>query len=363
MTTVATYQLFYDSKYRNDGTNPAPVFYLSTPITLSNPNHRFTAMVKSVDIPFSFKSLTAPYNKLRVSYEEAPSPPFIFNITIPAGNYSISVLLSTFISLVNAGIIAGGATNPPSIGATYDKNTGKVTFTITKVSGFLATTVIFFWTGNDLLAEFFGFLDTTNTTLSYNPAGVPSYINNISPIHVNCSPISSLYIRSTTLTQPASSEEELTEFITSVSDILLKVPVMSPYNSWLYYQNSDVEIDLNNRLIDTIQFYVTALTYDSINFDGVHWKIHLQIKEVRDEWVDRAEEENQKATAELQRLENERTRMLRELEGLQGEMQNKLPSLQQVAITPEEQKEVDQKALENELMAEVEANREAEKMA
>ena len=363
MTTVAMFSLYFDSKYRNDGTNPAPVFNLSTPITLSNPNHRFVATVKSVDIPFSFKSLTAPYNTLVIDYDESPNPAFSFTITIPPGNYSISILLSTFLSLVNAGIVAGGAANPPAIGATYDKNTGKVTFTIAKVSGASATTVVFFWTGNDLLAEFFGFLDTANTTLSYNPAGVPSYINNISPIHVNCSPISSLYIRSTTLTQPSSSEEELTEFTTSVSDILLKVPVTSPYNSWLYYQNSDVEVMLNNRIIDTIQFYVTALTYDTINFDGVHWKIHLQIKEVRDEWVDRAEEENRKATAELQRLENERARMLRELEGLQGEMQTKLPSLQQVAVTPEEQKEADQKVLENELMAEVEANREAEKMA
>lgn len=366
MSVVNVYQGFFDSKYRSSGTNPSPVFNLSTPLNLSNPNHYFTASIKSVDIPFSFRAVAPPYNTLRVEYTETPGPgSFQFTITIAPGNYSVTTFLSAMLTEINAGILAGGAIDPPLLNATYDRNTGYVTFTITQVTGSSDTTVVFFWTdpNEDIFAELLGFTGSTNTILNYDAGGNQNYIQNVSQIHVNMSPISSLYIRSTTLTQPTTSEEQLTEFASSVSDILLKVPVTSPYNTWLNYQNADIEVTLNNRVIDVVQFYLTALTYEPINLQGVHWRIHLQLKEIRPFWVDKMEEEARQTTKEVQRLEVERSRMLQELESVQTEMKTSLPSLQQVAITPEEQKEVDQKTLENELMAEVEANREEEKMA
>lgn len=356
MTTVAVYNCYFDSKYRDSGTNPEPQFNLETPITLSDPNHRFTASIKSCDIPFSFKSLVAPFNTLRVQYIQVPSLTTTFTITIPEGNYSISVLCQTLLSLVNTAIVGAGALNPPRLNFTYDKNTGKVTFTITQLTGTFNTTVRFYWSDPnvDILAEFFGFTGTVDTILNYNGAGVPTYTNNVSQIHVNCSPISSLYIRSSTLVQPTANEELLTEFKASVSDILLKVPVSAPFNTWLMYQNSDIEVMLTNRIIDVVSFYLTALTYDPISLDGVHWKVHLQIREIRDEWIDRMEEERRKSAQELQQLEMQRSQMMRQLEGLQGEMQQSRTSLMPII----EEKEPNIETLEKELLTEVEKNRE-----
>lgn len=364
MSVVNTYQGFFDSKYRSSGTNPSPVFNLSTNLSLSNPNHYFTASIKSVDIPFSFRAVAPPYNTLRCKYNEVP-PGISSDVTIviPSGNYSVTNFLTVMLQELNTAIGAI-AVNPPALNATYDRNTGFVTFTIAQVSGASATSLVFFWTDpdEDIFAELLGFTGSIDTVLSYNAGGVVSYTQNTSQIHVNMSPISSLYIRSTTLTQPTTSEEQLTEFASSVSDILLKVPVTSPYNTWLNYQNADIEVTLNNRIIDVIQFYLTALTYEPINLQGVHWRVHLQIKEIRPYWVDKMEEEAQKTSQEVRRLEVERSRMLQELEGIQSEMKTSMPSLQKVAESgTTEEKEVDQKQLEAELMAEVEANRQTDK--
>ena len=127
MSTVAKYNLYLDSKYRTSGGNPNPSFALSQPITLSNPNHRFTCAIRSVDIPYSFKQLVAPYNVLRVEYTEVGTVQFF--ITIPEGNYAITVLCQTLINLIQTAITPF-AVNPPLITSSYNQYEGKVTFSI-----------------------------------------------------------------------------------------------------------------------------------------------------------------------------------------------------------------------------------------
>jgi hypothetical protein len=351
MTTVALYNLFLDSKYRTSGTNSSPEFALPSPITLSNPNHRFIVTVKSADVPFSFKSLSTPYNTLRVQYIETPFVNAFFTITVPPGNYSITQLLSILSSLLTAGI-APLATNAPQFNFSYDRNTGLATLDIQAVTPGNPTTVRLFWTdpNGDFLANFFGFTGDIDTILSYNGAGVPSYTNNVSEGHVICSPISSIYIRSGTLSQPANNDEYLVEFSGTVSDILLKMSVTTPYNTWLNYSNGDIEITINNKLIDIIQLYITGLSYIPLDLSNVYWRTHLQIKEIRDTYLDEIEKEQQRIAQEIRQLEMERERAMMELDGASAEMRQNLPELQKSAEEPL----LDEKA---QLLQEIEQNR------
>ncbi len=326
MTTITEYNFFLDSKYRTSSGNPNPKFTLKEPIFLSNSNHKFVCMLKSVDIPYSFKSLASPYNVLRVRYQEIGHVDQTTIITIPDGNYSITQLLQILQSLLTA-FITPIAVHAPSYDFSYDRNTGNCTLLINQLSGNHATYITLYWSdlNTDFLAEFFGFTGNNDSIIGYLGNGTHDNTNNISEINVNCSPISSIYVRSSTLTQPANNEEYLTEFDISVSDILLKIPVNTPYGTWILYNNSDTEIVLNNKMIDVIELYITHLSYMPISLQGVHWRCHLYIKEVRDAYLDEIEKISRENESKVQELEQMKTDLLSELDGLSSEMKSKIP--------------------------------------
>jgi hypothetical protein len=309
--------------------------------------------VKSADVPFSFKSLTAPYNTLRVEYLESPFVLSTFTITFPEGNYSITQLLALFKQLLDAAI-APIAINPPQFDFTYDRNNGLVTFLIqpTVIGNF--TNVTFFWTdpNADFIANFFGYTGDVDTVMQYNVFGNTLYSNNTSEGHVICSPISSLYIRSGSFSQPSNNDEFLVEFQGSTSDILLKMPVLTPFNTWLSYSDGNIEVNVNNKLIDTIQLYITALSYTPLDLANVYWRLHLQVKEVRDAYLDDIEKEQRRVDDEIRKLEMEKQRAMMELEGVSAEMRQNLPLLQEEAKEPL----LDEKA---QLLQEIEQNRQA----
>jgi hypothetical protein len=78
----------------------------------------------------------------------------------------------------------------------------------------------------------------------------------------------------------------------SQSDILLKIPLQVPSNSWIFYENnSNFSVELRNQSIDQIQLYLTHLTYDPVYLDGVHWKIVLKIEERMSDMVRQLEQD------------------------------------------------------------------------
>ena len=94
MNIINQYNLFLDTKYRNDGSNEFPQFSLKEPIKLSSDNNYFVAKIVSAEIPFSFKTLSAPYNTLQVRVQEPEhSIDITESITLTEGNYSIISLL------------------------------------------------------------------------------------------------------------------------------------------------------------------------------------------------------------------------------------------------------------------------------
>lgn len=296
MSVVSSYTYFLDSKYRSSGINGQPTWNLENGLTLSDPANYFACQILSIELPFSFYTLDAPNNT--VGYTLVTSGDSTINttgtLTITPGAYNITQLLSEFSSKITAMLTANGmpTVELPTLAFTYNALTGKVTlgFGTLPITNTLSLTLD--WGNSDILAEYFGFYFDTNTVLSYSSPGSVTSTNFVSPNNVNCNPITSLALRSNTLNQTTNNIECLVEQRMSQSDILLKIPITVPSNSWIFYENSsNFSVELRNQSIDQIQLYLTHLTFDPVYLDGVHWKITMKIEERQSDMVRLLEQE------------------------------------------------------------------------
>lgn len=321
MSVINQYTFFLDSKYRSLGENATPVWKLPEPIMLENAGNYFECKVLSCEIPFSFKTLQSPNNVLPVNFKVIEDAIDISgNITIPEGNYSITTLLTELETRLNSFIVSSGFVHQPTLTFTYDKETGRTTLTITHGNGNHTVYLTIYWTLSDILAEYFGFSYTANTVLSYNNAGITTSTNYVSPNNVNVSPITNLYIRSDSLQQLAKNQERLVEQIFSVSDIILKVPVTSSYNSWLIYENNNFTVKLNNKHIEDISLYLTTLTYDKVLLQGVHWRVAIQINEIEPEFVKLLKYADAQNQGRIQDLTQQKEELLNKLKTIKEEI-------------------------------------------
>jgi hypothetical protein len=327
MSIVNEYTFFLNSKYRNKGTNATPTFILDSPIIISDANNYFEATVLSADLPYSFKQLAAPYNKLYcrlVVVEDAIN--YYGQITIPEGNYPITELLDQLgfqlrLFMSDAGFPSNKF---PNFDFTYDKTNGRASLNLTAGSGSHTFTLTLYWTLSDILAPYFGFEYTANTVLSYTSAGVITSTNYISPNHVVTSPITSLYLRSSSLHQVSNNEERLVENAMTISDILCKIPINSYYNSWLLYENNSFSVRLNNKEITDMSFYITSQTYDPVIFDGANYRFVLRIREIENPIVTEQRKKLIAQTVELNDLQNQKLNLINELQKIKEDLKNNI---------------------------------------
>jgi hypothetical protein len=263
---------------------------------LSDSANYFAVQILSVELPFSFYTLDTPNNT--VGYTLVTSGDSVINttgtLTITPGAYNITQLLAELSTRITAILTADGmpTIELPTFAFTYSAQTGKATlgFGTLPITNTLSFTLD--WANSDILAEYFGFYFDANTVLSYSSPGSITSTNYISPNNVNCNPITSLALRSNTLNQTTNNIECLVEQRMSQSDILLKIPIQVPSNSWIFYENnSNFSVELRNQSIDQIQLYLTHLTYDPVYLDGVHWKIVLKIEERQSDMVRQLEQD------------------------------------------------------------------------
>ena len=321
---VNQYNIFLDTKYRNEGVNETPKFSLNEPIKLQNDNNYFTAKIVSAEIPFSFKTLASPYNVLKVRVQETQHSINVEqNIILQEGNYSIITLLeelkSKLTSYLQTLIYGNFQSHLPSFNFTYSKETGRCTLNIISGGGNHAVTITLLWGLADILAPYFGFSYLEDTILSYTTNGTVTSQNFVSPNHVNVSPITALYIRSSSLNQARFNQERMVEYSMTISDILLRIPVNSYYNTWLMYENNSFEVRLNNQIIDDISLYLTSLTYDSVNLNGVNWKVLLQITEYESPTTLKIKQEREER---LKLLTQKRIELMNELNTVKNELTN-----------------------------------------
>jgi hypothetical protein len=209
MSVINLYTFFLDSKYRSESENASPTFKLDSTIVLENPNNYFVCKVLSCDIPFSFKALASPNNVLSVRFQVIQDAIDVTqNITLTEGNYSILTLLDELELRITNLMVSTGFNQIPTIDFSYDTETGKTTLNISPSGGSHTLILTLKWSSADIVAEYFGFSYLNDSVLSFNGSTITS-TNYISPNNVNVSPITSLYIRSNSLSQTAKNQERL----------------------------------------------------------------------------------------------------------------------------------------------------------
>lgn len=326
---INNYTFFLDSKYRDSGGNAGPTFNLDTPLTLTDDNNYFMCKILNVDVPFSFRNVSSPDNLIPIKFRVTEDNINInWNIIITEGNYSIITLLAE----LNKHLISfldnvSGFVQHPTFNFTYDIETSLCTLNIIPGGGNHHVYLDIYWSQCDIIAEQFGFTYENDTVLSYTgPSGsnVITSTNFISPNHVNTSPISSIYVRSNNLSQLASNSERLVEQSLSTSNILLRIPVNTSFNTWLLYENDTFEVRLNNKVIDLISYFLTSYTYKTLWLAGIHWKITIQIREMQPEWVYKQNMLKNEQKVAVNDLQTEKNRLIAELKTINDELKNKI---------------------------------------
>ena len=241
------------------------------------------------------------------------------NITLTEGNYSILTLLDELELRITNLMVSTGFNQIPTIDFSYDTETGKTTLNISPSGGSHTLILTLKWSSADIVAEYFGFSYLNDSVLSFNGSTITS-TNYISPNNVNVSPITSLYIRSNSLSQTAKNQERLVEAAFSVSDILLKIPVNSYYNTWLMYENNDFSVRLNNKHIEEISLYITSQTYDKVVFNGIHWRLVIQITEYEPEYMTFVRQQQLAAANQLNDLTTQKEGLMKQLEDIKNEL-------------------------------------------
>ncbi len=264
MNIIKSYTLYLNTKQATQGNSNNCNFNVNPVITLSNVNHRFAISCPMIELPYSFNQLNNNWNTLTYLYGGTGPFPLVF----PEGNYNITTLISTFVSLLvnallaNQSLIVSSSTFP----ITYNANTGLITFVST-----LPALITLNFASNQVMATMFGF----NLTNSVFTSGSPL----TSPNKVQVNPVLSVYIRSGSIKFSYNSEAIASGYKTS--SILAKIPVNLLPNSIIYNNQNTIPQIITNQTIDNINLYITDNLLDSqIDMKGINYGIMIRIDEV-----------------------------------------------------------------------------------
>lgn len=317
MSIIATYNLFMSSANRTSGTSSNYQLSLFKPIILSNPNNWFTVRVGSVEIPYVFKLLNNSNNSINYSLTRN-SVTINGSFIITEGNYNILSLLSEMKTKLSESIFLLINWNPfDLLSFTYDRNSGKATFAIVGIDSLPTSITI---QNNSLIfLKCLGFLDSF--TFGYTTPFIRTTV--ISTQNVNLLQNNALYIRSESLIQSSNYENVVSK--SEISDILAKIQVnVQPQSMILWTNPTDLEVEINNRIIDVISIYVGDQTNYELDLGGLDWSMRMTINE----WSASSNTNEDLAlnlsrgthTEDLKKLVDERERIVQTLNDLKGKL-------------------------------------------
>jgi len=271
MTTVATYNLFLNSQNRTTGTSSDYVLSLFKPITLTSPNNYFTVRVGSVELPYAFPLITNENNTINFTFVRQ-SVTTTSTITIDNGNYNILNLLDLIANKLQAQIYT--LTNYLiKFNFTYERITGKATFAFGETSSGISLSVTI-QNNSPVFMTCIGFVNAF--TFTYNSPSVSSPAT--STQNVNVTQNTAVYIRSDALAQTTNYENIVAK--SNISNILGKIQLSSTPQSYILWTNpNDLEIEINNRVIDTMDIYLGTSTSYTLDLGNLNWSMRLTIHE------------------------------------------------------------------------------------
>jgi len=288
LQTVMEYTFHMNSSQRNSGTNTNMNFNLSQIINLLSKKGMFQIMFNSVQIPFTFYQMNNLDN-LNVIYctfmrGQTGDTPINCTITLTQGNYTPYTLMTELTTQLYATAVGLGWNIALAFTTSYNQATGYMTINITNAPtvGALAYIYLNFNNANQnpYTAGFFGY--TNSYIFQILPTGtLPNPSVSIQPCVLN--PINYLLVRS------SFKQFRNREFIVlkdDVSDIVYKVPIITPQSSWINYFQMSEPVYIIDNTIQSINFYLTNnLTYTPINLQNIPWSFSFTIREViRPDW-------------------------------------------------------------------------------
>jgi hypothetical protein len=301
-TVINKYHLYLESTQRTSGTNEDANYILSRPLFKSNPFNHFEVSVVQANIPYSFFNITnqnGTYSSFQwyvargLTYPStnyvvgSPSNPR--TATIPNGNYTILTLITALQTAIIGDLQTNYPTFPiPNWTWTYNRDTLTVNFLLTGTDN--TTTTYYFMPSSVAhggLAYNMGI--TSLLTFGYDSTNVSQPINIINNVKtsgsygqsaINVAPITSIMIRSGTLKQNRSYE--FIAITDDISDILVRVPIMTVGTTFIQYVNEGrIANRVKNEFIDSINLYLTDnRSYVPISLAGLSWMCVLEITEI-----------------------------------------------------------------------------------
>jgi len=275
MPVINAYNLFLSSANRTSGTSDAFRLQLFRPITLKSPNNWFTCRVGSCEIPYTYKLINSANNVINfvfirngVTYEST--------VTIAPGNYNILQLLDEFKSELIQAIQSLASYTPPLV-FTYDRATGKATFSIEGTDS--VTTNLYIPYTSPVFMRCLGM--TSMFQIGYTSPS--SRTDATSNQNVNVFQNPAVYVRSDTLIQ-TQNVECLIGTQSEPSDILAKIQVnVLPQTMILWTNATDLRVELTNKIIDEISLYLGSSTSYSLDLGNLDWSIRLTLEEHTDD--------------------------------------------------------------------------------
>jgi hypothetical protein len=271
LTIVSTYNLFLSSANRTEGTPQNFSISLIKPITLQNPNNWLTVRVGSAEIPYVFK-LINPLNNA-IQYEITRTTTHVATITIEPGNYNILTLLTEIKSkLITSIASVTGWDASTVVNLTYNRNTGKATFSLVGTDSTATTITIL--SASTVIYRCIGF--TNGFTFGYtNPS---TRTDATSTQNVNVAQNTALYLRSESLSQ--TSNQENIVGAPEYSDILAKIQINVQPQAIIQWTNpADLEIDITNKTLDRINLYLGDSNLYEVDMGNIDWSCRLTIQE------------------------------------------------------------------------------------
>lgn len=306
MEVLATYHLYLSSAYRTAGTTSNFTLNLKKPIALQSPNNFFTLRVGSAEVPYVFKLLNSTNNVIAYTIVRGGNT-FNGTFTINEGNYNILTLLAESKTKLFQSIQVLTGWNATALASfTYDRSSGKCSLVVNGTDS--TATTITVGSGSPVFLRCLGFSDAF--LFGYSSPSVR--ITATSTQNVNVSQNTSVYIRSNSFNQSRSYEAVVGQ--NSLSDVIAKVQINAQPQSYLLWTNMiDLEQEINNRLVDSINLYLGDAQSQELNLGGLDWTCRLTIKEWGRRDEDRAInmgdnvlpalfQERQKALDKLKRL-------------------------------------------------------------
>ena len=246
-TPLSSKQIYLDSKdatFKDEDHSRCLVYFKES---LSPPhNVDIIASVVSFTCPMSFYIVNSSNDTLNFGTDSSSG-----SYTIPHGNYTateLAQLLQTYVNVVS------------TVG--YDKVSNKFIFNA------LVPKPSFYFQSSSTCLELLGF--SKGTTHSSNSFfGGHQLLSNLV---VNLSGINSVYIHSNLLTYSLDSRSG------GLNNILARVPIDTDRNGILHYNPQfPYKTILRNKIIDYISIKLEDDEERSIDFNGQHWAITLQI--------------------------------------------------------------------------------------